>query len=89
MDLELPLRHNGGNRLYSTGVFDVMDMAQHARDLLDTGMQERDPIAFVDKLATFRSEKPRFCVFASKFAHFFVDYDRYPLKLRRDGDADA
>ena len=63
------------NQLYGTRVLAIPRMAQHVADVMrDPGREN-----LVEELAILssRGKERRHLSFASKFAHFFVDKDRY------------
>jgi hypothetical protein len=64
------------NQLYGTNVYAVMRMAQHiTKVMLDAN--EREASELVEELASLGSRKH--LSFASKFAHFFIDMERFPI----------
>lgn len=71
------------NALYGTNVYAIVRMAEHVTGV----MAKIDGLAagpeFVELLAVFpqgeEKESRRHHSFASKFAHFFVDAERYPI----------
>ena len=70
------------NSLYSTNVFDIFRVAQHVEkvlglaDIASAGPELVEEMAAVplpgDRILRFQS-------FAAKFAHFFLDHDRFPI----------
>jgi len=63
------------NQLYGTNVYAVVRMAKHIVDIL----YERDnleDIGLVEKIAQLERKHTSF---ASKFAHFFIDKERFPI----------
>lgn len=64
------------NQLYGTNVYAVIKMAQHITEVMQdtSGM---DDIKLVEKLASLDGR--RHLSFASKFAHFFIDEERFPI----------
>ena len=64
------------NQLYGTNVYAVMRMAQHITKIMLVAdkMEDAD---LVEKIASLPSRKHR--SFASKFAHFFIDMERFPI----------
>ncbi len=64
------------NQLYGTNVYAVVRMAQHVTEVMQDagGMEDAD---LVEELATLTGRKHR--SFASKFAHFFIDMERFPI----------
>ena len=69
------------NELYYTNVFAIVRMAKHmSQILIEPGNMEP---CLVDRLATvaIKEGKPprRFVSFASKFAHFFIAADHFPI----------
>jgi hypothetical protein len=64
------------NQLYGTNVFAVVRMAQHVTEvMLEASIM--DDVSFVVKLAELSGMKHT--SFASKFAHFFIDVERFPI----------
>lgn len=70
------------NELMATQIYALVAMASHVQDTLDGVDLTRAGPELVDKIADFEhKEKKRACLsFASKFAHFFIDPDRFPMK---------
>lgn len=64
------------NQLYGTNVYAVVRMAQHVTVVMqDTGgMEDADLVEELAKLDTRKHLS-----FASKFAHFFIDMERFPI----------
>jgi len=64
------------NQLYGTNVYAVVRMAQHVTEVMQDvgGMEDAD---LVERLASLNERKHR--SFASKFAHFFIDMERFPI----------
>src|SRR5260221_751585 len=64
------------NQLYGTNVYAVIRMAQHIAKVMSEAdnMEDAD---LVEKLASLTARKHR--SFASKFAHFFIDMERFPI----------
>ena len=72
------------NALYGTNIFAITRMAEHAKgviattDLASAGPELVEQLAALPKTA--KQKKPRlYLSFASKFAHFFVDSERFPI----------
>ncbi len=64
------------NQLYGTNVYAVVRMAQHVTEVMqDVGSMEDADL--VERLASLNERKHR--SFASKFAHFFIDMERFPI----------
>src|SRR6266478_4868748 len=67
------------NQLYGTNVFAVGRMAEHIRvDVMSKEGKIAD-VDFVEELATLPEMKYKHISFASKFAHFFVNAQRFPI----------
>jgi hypothetical protein len=72
------------NTLYSTNVYAVVRMAEHVRsEMAKPGAKAVGP-ELVERLAALppteeQEGRRRHHVFASKFAHFFIDAERFPL----------
>ena len=64
------------NGLLNTNLYDVSGMAEHVLQILENPDRENGP-PLVDKLAQFKARKH--LSFASKYAHFFLDAERYPI----------
>src|SRR5947209_9662363 len=64
------------NQLYGTNVYAVVRMARHVTGVMQEarGMEDAD---LVEELASLTGRKHR--SFASKFAHFFIDMERFPI----------
>ncbi|MEX0749315.1 MAG: hypothetical protein WD359_00770 [Dehalococcoidia bacterium] len=65
------------NQLYGTNVYALGRMAEHIEQVLS----EEQSVDLVERLATLNTNgKPRrHLSFASKFAHFYIDKDRFPI----------
>lgn len=77
------------NQLYFTNVMAVFRMGRHIESLAKNGVFEKsDPVEIVGDIATLDGEnaKRRHWVFASKFGHFFIDEDRFPIYDRLAAD---
>src|SRR6266566_1883816 len=67
------------NQLYGTYVFAVGRMAEHIRvDVMPKEGKIAD-VDFVEELATLPEIKYKHISFSSKFAHFFIDKERFPI----------
>ncbi len=66
------------NQLYGTKVFAVVRMAEHIKDVMPREGKIAE-VDFVEKLATLPEMKRKYVSFASKFAHFFIDLERFPI----------
>ena len=64
------------NQLYGTNVYAVVRMARHVTEVMRdvSGTEDAD---LVEQLASLAGRKHR--SFASKFAHFFIDMERFPI----------
>jgi len=70
------------NSLYGTNVYAISAAARRVEDLLDGKNLRSAGPELVEEMASIRlpEGKVRHCPsFASKFAHFFIDYDRFPI----------
>ncbi len=72
------------NALYGTNVYAVLRMARHAEKVMRTVEAATVSLELVERLAELPSAnggeiRRRFHSFASKFAHFFVDPERFPI----------
>jgi hypothetical protein len=71
------------NTLYGTNVYAVMRMAQHVSDVMaraGPGSAALDIVERLSSLPPLPGKKPmRHLSFASKFAHFFIDSERFPI----------
>jgi hypothetical protein len=77
------------NQLYSTNVMAVSRMASHIERLSeDAGLSRDDFVETVSKIAALDGEdsKRKHWVFASKYAHFFIDPDKFPIYDRLAAD---
>ena len=64
------------NQLYGTNVYAVVRMAEHVSEVMcQSGTM--DDVELVDEIATLPDMKHT--SFASKFAHFFIDEERFPI----------
>jgi hypothetical protein len=70
------------NGLMSTQIFALVPMAAHVQDVLANVQLETAGPELVAKIADFqhKNKKRENVSFASKFAHFFIDPDRFPMK---------
>jgi hypothetical protein len=74
------------NQLYYTNVWAVFRMAKHIEALATDGVFENpDPMKVVEAIAALDGDRMHW-VFASKYAHFFIDADRYPIYDRLAAD---
>jgi hypothetical protein len=67
------------NALYSTNVYAIARMAEHVEKLIRARGSLPADADFVEQLASPPGLKPKFYSFASKFAHFFIDAERFPI----------
>ena len=72
------------NSLYSTQVWAVWRMAVHVQEILNREDTSTAGSELIESLAALRKVdgsgvERRFRSFASKFAHFFIDSDRFPI----------
>lgn len=66
------------NALYGTQIYDVVSVARHVHGVLRDG-EEPTEVHLFDRLATVPHVKRRLSSFAAKFAHFFIDSERFPI----------
>jgi hypothetical protein len=66
------------NQLYGTKVFAVIQMAEHIKDVMPREGKIAD-VDFVEELAKLPKMERKYISFASKFAHFFMDVERFPI----------
>lgn len=64
------------NQLYGTQVYAVIPLARHITEIIPHAV-ELDAPDLVEQLASFSGRKH--LSFASKFAHFFIDMERFPI----------
>jgi hypothetical protein len=64
------------NQLYGTNVYAVVRMAKHVTEVMQRASETEDT-DLVEELASLDDRKH--CSFASKFAHFFIDMERFPI----------
>ncbi len=64
------------NQLYGTNVYAVVRMAQHITEVMLEASHMGD-VGLVEELAALSGMKHT--SFASKFAHFFIDVERFPI----------
>lgn len=77
------------NQLYFTNVMAVFRMGRHVESLAKNGVFDKeDPVEIVEDIATLDGEnaKRKHWVFASKFGHFFINEDRFPIYDRLAAD---
>lgn len=77
------------NQLYFTNVMAVFRMGKHIEALANAGVFiEEDPVEVVRAIAALDGEdsKRKHWVFGAKYAHFFIDPDRYPVYDRLAAD---
>ena len=77
------------NQLYFTNVMAIFRMAKRIESLAKDGVFDRDdPVEVVEAIAALDGEnsKRKHWVFASKYAHFFIDTDRFPIYDRLAAD---
>ncbi len=78
------LKATAVNALYGTNVLAIYRMAKHVQGVLTKAGSGVEPWLLVERIAALPSpdDKPRrLCLsFASKFAHFFLDAEQYPIK---------
>lgn len=75
------------NTLYGTNLKATHLMARHIEEVLGASGLDQDPAALVDAIANlWGGEGPKHRSFASKFCHFFIDGNRFPIfdKAARD-----
>jgi hypothetical protein len=78
------------NTLYGTNLKATHRMARHIEGVLGAGGLDQDPAALIDAIANLWTGDsgggPKHRSFASKFCHFFIDGDRFPIfdKAARD-----
>lgn len=66
------------NQLYGTNVYAVDRMATHIIEVLQQ-QDHLDDVDLVEKIASLYNSKRKHISFASKFAHFFIDKERFPI----------
>jgi hypothetical protein len=64
------------NQLYGTNIYAVIRMAQHITEIMHIA-DKLEASELVEQLASLSDRKHR--SFASKFAHFFIDMERFPI----------
>lgn len=64
------------NQLYGTNVYAVVRMAQHVTEVMQ-GANRMEDADLVKELASLNGRKHH--SFASKFAHFFINMERFPI----------
>lgn len=72
------------NQLYGTNLYAVVRMAEHVQHVMATTDPKREGPALVERLATLppasaQERQRHHYSFASKFAHFFVDAEHFPI----------
>ncbi|GLV59854.1 hypothetical protein KDH_66780 [Dictyobacter sp. S3.2.2.5] len=64
------------NQLYGTRLYMVVPMARHVTEVMSTS-DELEDTELVEQIAAFAGHKH--LSFASKFAHFFIHMERFPI----------
>jgi hypothetical protein len=77
---EILLKANAVNTLYATNVYAIWKAAKHIYNLMSTIDPKNVDIGLVEEMAKVPNINKRFTSFASKFAHFFIDEERFPIK---------
>jgi len=67
------------NQLYRTNVFNLHPMAQHIVQVFSQEYQSDDDCLLVESIAYLEASGKHHQSFASKYCHFFVDSERFPL----------
>lgn len=67
------------NVLYFTNVFAIRAMSQHIVEVFSEEYETDDDCLLVETIAYLEASGRRHKSFASKYCHFFVDKDRFPL----------
>jgi len=67
------------NLLYATNVFAIPAMAGHIVEVFSQGHASGDDCLLVETIAYLEASGRMHRSFASKYCHFFVDNDRFPL----------
>ena len=72
------------NSLYATSVLAIQAMARHVAEVLEkagdqVGIEVVEEIAWLHGLGPEKDKSRRFLSFASKYCHFFVDPQRFPI----------
>lgn len=67
------------NLLYSTNVRAIGAMAQHIVDVLSQGYASANDCLLVETIAYLAASRMKHKSFSSKYCHFFVDNERFPL----------
>lgn len=67
------------NQLYRTNVYRLHDMALHMLETFSSETDWEDECVLVERIAYLLSSDKFHKSFASKYCHFFVDPDRFPL----------
>lgn len=66
------------NSLYGTNVYAIYDVAEHVGHVIAKADLDKAGVELVEDMATEIKGRTH-PVFASKFAHFFVDAERFPM----------
>lgn len=72
------------NSLYGTNLYAVMRMSEHIQRIMEETHIPTAALSLVDRIADLPSERANerryhHAVFASKFAHFFIDGNKFPI----------
>jgi len=74
---ECLLKAGAINSLYGTQILAIVQMGRHIADIF-TNPHKPVGVGLVESIAKLPG-KPNFISFASKFCHFFIDEEKYPL----------
>jgi len=77
---EILLKATAVNVLYGTNVYAIWKAAKHIHNLMTNIRPEDVEIEFVEEIAKVPETNRRFVSFASKFAHFFINQEKFPIK---------
>lgn len=77
---EILLKANAVNTLYGTYVYATWKAAKHIYSLMKNIEPENVEIELVEEMAKIPETNRRFTSFASKFSHFFINEEKFPIK---------
>lgn len=77
---EILLKAVAVNAIYGTFVWKIWGAARHIKSVFEDRDIHSASIEDIDEIAKVPGTNRRFSSFASKFAHFFIDEERFPIK---------
>ena len=77
---EILLKAVSVNVLYGANVYAIWKASEYIYNLMENIKPERVDTELVEKMAKVPGTNRRFTSFASKFAHFFISQEKFPIK---------